>query len=177
MTPSSAHFQAREVQTLDAGFRQLYTPPGAVPLPPPDQPSRLATLKKGQTVTPRQVRVVRHPPPPSPAMSEADLIRALRTHRIGRPATYATIIQTLLDREYVIPLEGGKLRTTPRGQAVCDFLVTHYPALTEYGFTAALEARLDDLAQGRQSYLETVQALWQVLPHHAEKPQKEAPKI
>lgn len=172
--PPQSRLKAQEIQTLEAGFRQLYTPPGATPLPPPDQPSRLAHLKKGQTVTPRQVRVVRHPPPPRPAMSEAQLIRALRTHRIGRPATYATIIQTLLDREYVRPLEGGKLRTTPRGQAVCDFLVAHYPTLTEYGFTAEMEARLDDLAQGRRGYVETVQALWQALPHPSEA--KETPK-
>lgn len=172
ITPS--RLQAREIQTLEAGFRQLYTPPGAVPLPPPDQPSHLATLKKGQRVAPRQVRVTCHPPPPRRAMSEAELIRALRTHRIGRPATYASILQTLFDREYAIALEGGKLCTTSRGQAVCTYLVDTYPFLTDYGFTAEMEAHLDDLAQGRRGYVETVQALWQVLPHDL--PRKETPK-
>ncbi len=163
-TPPKPRLKAQEIQTLDAGFRQLYTPPGATPLPPPDQPSRLATLKKGHTVTPRQVRVLRHPPPPPPAMREADLIRALRTRRIGRPATYAAIIATLLDREYAIQIEGGKLRTTSRGQAVCDFLVMQFPKLVAYEFTAEMEAHLDDLAHGRRGYVETVQALWTALP-------------
>jgi len=162
---SPHRLKAQEIQTLEAGFRQLYTPVGAPPLPPPQTPSRLATLKRGQTVAPRQVRVIRHRPPPPPAMREADLIRALRTHRIGRPATYAAILATLLDREYAVRVEGGKLRTTSRGQAVCDFLVAHFPALTDYGFTAEMEAHLDDLAQGRRGYVETVQALWQLLPH------------
>lgn len=173
MTTLPARFQAHEVQTLDAGFRQLYTPAGTIPLPPPDQPSRLANLQKGHRVTPRHVRVIRHPPPPPPSMSEAQLIRALRTHRIGRPATYAAIITTLLDRGYVLRNEDGNLCSTSRGKTVCDFLVKHYPTLTDFGFTAAMEARLDDLAHGRRGYVETVQALWEVLPH-LEHPRKEA---
>ncbi len=175
-TSLKPRLKAQEIQTLDAGFRQLYTPPGAIPLPPPDQPARLATLKKGQRITPREVRVVRHPPPPSPAMTEGELIRALRSHRLGRPATFATIIQTLLDRQYVLPFESGKLRTTPRGQAVCDFLVAHYPALTDLGFTAQMEAHLDDLAYGRRGYVETVQALWQALPHTSVSPKETSKK-
>lgn len=165
MTPSPPRLKAQENQTLEAGFRQVYTPAGAPPLPPAQPPARLADLKKGQRVTPRQIRVFRQPPPPPPTMCEADLIRALRMRGIGRPATYAAIIATLLAREYAGRVEGGKLRTTARGRAVCDFLVTHYPALTAYAFTAAMEARLDDLAQGRRGYVETVQALWDALPH------------
>ncbi len=153
---------AIEKEVLDPGFRHVYTPPEQEPFSP-SQPSKLAGLKKGQRVQPQNIRIHRNPPPPRPAMHEAELFRALRTHKIGRPATYAVIIETLLARRYVLRDETGKLHPTPCGRAVCTFLVNHFPTLCAYEFTAQMEAALDEVAHGRRGYLEVVQALWLTL--------------
>lgn len=153
---------ATEKELLDPGFRQVYTPPGQDPLLA-SQPSKLARLKKGQRVQPQTVRVLRHPPPPLPALHEAELIKALRTHKIGRPATYAVIIETLLARRYALCDETGKLHPTPRGREVCAFLVNQFPTLCAYEFTAQMEGALDDIAHGQRSYMKVLEELWKSL--------------
>lgn len=153
---------ATEKELLDPGFHQVYTPPGKDPLLPSQAP-KLAKLKKGQRIQPKNVQILRHPPLPLPAMHEAELIRALRTRKIGRPATYPIIIETLLARRYVTRDELGKLHPTPRGREVCAFLMKQFPALCAYEFTARMEAALDGVAHGRRNYVEVVGALWAAL--------------
>lgn len=164
------HLTATSKEVLDPGFRQIFTPPGQAPLPASQ--SAIARLKKGQRVHPRTVHVRRNPPPPPPMMHEAALIQALRTHKIGRPATYALIIETLLARRYVIREETGQLHTTPRGREVCAFLVQHFPTLCAYEFTSQMETALDEIAHGRRTYREVVGEMWNALPQEtpAEKP-------
>ncbi|NUM48015.1 MAG: hypothetical protein HUU38_25195 [Anaerolineales bacterium] len=163
---------AAEKILLDPGFRQVFTPPGQDPLLV-SRPTQFAGLKKGQSVQPRAVHMRRNPPPPPPAMHEAALIQALRTRKIGRPATYALIIETLLTRRYVTRGETGKLHTTPRGREVCAFLVQHFPVLCAYEFTAQMETILDEIAHGQRTYAEGIGALWTALPHETKPTRKE----
>ena len=121
--------QAREKIVLEAGFRQAYTPSAKA-----DElsvirveESRLKNLKKRQRVTPHQVRIRKEIPPQG--LTEAELLRMLHFHGIGRPATYAGIVETLLRRAYVVHGEDGTLQVTERGQQVCDFLVQNYPEI------------------------------------------------
>jgi DNA topoisomerase I len=158
---------ATEKELLDPGFRQVYTVPGQDPLPV-SQPSKLAGLKKGQRIHPQIVRTRRHLSPPLPAMHEAELIKALRTRKIGRPATYVLIIETLLARRYAMRDETGKLCPTPRGREVCAFLVNHFSALCAYEFTVEMEGALDAMANGRVFYVEVVGKLWQTLQEEAQ---------
>ena len=85
---------------------------------------------------------------PPPRYSEAALIKALESDNIGRPSTYATILRTIQDRDYV-KREKGKLVPTELGFSVCDFLVAKLPQLFNVGFTAQMEQQLDDIEEGK----------------------------
>ena len=85
---------------------------------------------------------------PPPRYSEAALIKALESDNIGRPSTYATILRTIQDRDYV-KKEKGKLAPTELGFSVCDFLVAKLPQLFNVGFTAEMEQQLDDIEEGK----------------------------
>ena len=85
---------------------------------------------------------------PPPRYSEAALIKALESDNIGRPSTYATILRTIQDRDYV-KKEKGKLVPTELGFSVCDFLVAKLPQLFNVGFTAEMEQKLDDVEEGK----------------------------
>ena len=85
---------------------------------------------------------------PPPRYSEAGLIKALESDNIGRPSTYATILRTIQDRDYV-KKEKGKLVPTELGFSVCDFLVAKLPQLFNVGFTAEMEQKLDDVEEGK----------------------------
>ena len=85
---------------------------------------------------------------PPPRFSEAALIKALEENGIGRPSTYATILRTIQDRDYV-SREQGKLVPTELGFSVNDFLVSRLPALFDIGFTAQMETELDEVEEGK----------------------------
>ena len=84
---------------------------------------------------------------PPPRYNEASLIKTLEKLGIGRPSTYAPIITTIQTRSYVEKVE-GKFKPTPVGIAVSDFLVTNFPDIVDYSFTAEMEDELDDIAKG-----------------------------
>jgi len=96
---------------------------------------------------------------PPKRYSEAGLIKALEEKGIGRPSTYATIITTLYNREYV---ERDKriLRPTSTGMEVNDFLIERLPALFEVGFTARMEEELDDIEEGKLPWTEMISSFY-----------------
>src|SRR3712207_5550826 len=83
--------------------------------------------------------------------TEATLVKALEAQGIGRPSTYATILSTVLDRTY-LEKDGKALRPTDLGGAVSDLLVAHFPEVVDPGFTARLEAQLDEIAAGKRTW-------------------------
>jgi|GEM_PF-1303899 len=147
-------------QLLESGFRRLYNPARVDPSTPPllADLAPLLALKKGQIVQPRQVTVRRRQA--VAGMHEADLIRLLQEHNIGRPSTYADTIQALLERGYASRSAGGMLSSTERGRKVCAFLVETFPQLFSLSFTARMETRLDEIASGKATYTELVAAFW-----------------
>jgi DNA topoisomerase-1 len=84
---------------------------------------------------------------PLPRYTEATLIKALEQKGIGRPSTYAPIISTIMDREYVFK-DGGKLRPEEIGIIVNDLLVSNFPNIIDFNFTARMETDLDEIAKG-----------------------------
>ena len=84
---------------------------------------------------------------PPPRYTEATLIKALEQKGIGRPSTYAPILSTIQDREYVYK-DAGKLRPEEIGMVVTDLLVANFPNIVDYNFTAKMEEELDEIAQG-----------------------------
>ena len=85
---------------------------------------------------------------PPPRFSEASLIRELESNGIGRPSTYATIVNTIQERNYVLK-DQGRLHPSELGFKVNDFLVKTLPDLFQVGFTAEMETRLDEIEEGK----------------------------
>jgi DNA topoisomerase-1 len=96
---------------------------------------------------------------PPPHFTEASLIKTLEKLGIGRPSTYATIIRTIVTREYV-ERQRKSLLATMLGFVVCDFLVAQFPDLFAVGFTAEMEEDLDRIARGERGWVEVMAAFY-----------------
>jgi DNA topoisomerase-1 len=97
---------------------------------------------------------------PPPRFSEASLVKALEEHGIGRPSTYASIISTLKDREYV-DMDGRRFIPTDIGKIVNNFLSSNFGEYVDYGFTAAMEDELDAISRGEEAWTDPLQKFWQ----------------
>ncbi|SUE44312.1 type I DNA topoisomerase [Roseomonas gilardii] len=111
------------------------------------------SLKRGE-VTPEQ-----HFTQPPPRYSEASLVKKMEELGIGRPSTYASILQTLQDRSYV-KLEKRRFQPEDRGRLVTAFLVAFFERYVDTNFTAALEEKLDDISGGRADWREVMAEFW-----------------
>ena len=111
----------------------------------------LGSLKTGDPLTIRDFKTEQKFTEPPPRYSEAALIKELEENGIGRPSTYATILRTIQDRDYV-NREQGKLIPTELGFSVNDFLVERLPELFDVGFTARMEQELDEIEEGKVSW-------------------------
>jgi len=100
---------------------------------------------------------------PPPRYTEATLIRALEQKGIGRPSTYAPILSTIQERDYVHKID-GKFRPTELGITVNDILTAHFPKIVDPGFTAQMEGQLDEIAQGKHEWVATLKEFY--LPFH-----------
>jgi DNA topoisomerase-1 len=119
----------------------------------------LPAMKDGDVVTLIKVQGDQHFTEPPPRFSEASLVKALEEHGIGRPSTYATIISTLKDREYV-DMDNRRFIPTDIGKIVGSFLSKHFHKYVEYGFTAALEDELDAVSRGEENWTEPLKKFW-----------------
>src|SRR3954469_13483129 len=119
----------------------------------------LPAMKDGDVVTLLNVHGDQHFTEPPPRFSEASLVKALEEHGIGRPSTYATIISTLKDREYV-DMDNRRFIPTDIGKIVGGFLSKHFHKYVEYGFTAALEDELDAVSRGEENWTEPLRKFW-----------------
>ncbi|MDA8162176.1 MAG: type I DNA topoisomerase, partial [Desulfobacteraceae bacterium] len=96
---------------------------------------------------------------PPPRFSEASLIKTLEENGIGRPSTYAAILSTIQEKEYV-RMEQGHLLPTELGFVVTDLLVGHFTEILDTGFTADMERRLDEIEEGKISWLEVLSGFY-----------------
>jgi len=131
----------------------------------------LPPFAEGDTVQLVRLRGSQHFTEPPPRYSEASLVKALEEHGIGRPSTYASIISTLKDREYV-DMDSRRFIPTDIGKIVNNFLSTHFGKYVEYGFTASMEDELDAVSRGEEDWTEPLQKFWQPfidLVEHTEK--------
>lgn len=99
---------------------------------------------------------------PPPRFNEASLIKALEEHGIGRPSTYAPIISTILDRTYV-RLEQKRFFPTNLGRLVNDILKKHFANIVDIEFTAAVEEKLDQVAEGKENWTKVVNEFYRPL--------------
>ena len=96
---------------------------------------------------------------PPPRFNEATLVKALEEYGIGRPSTYASIIKTLKDREYVT-IDQRRFLPTDTGEIVNKFLTEHFTQYVDYDFTAKLEDQLDDIASGKRQWIPVMDKFW-----------------
>jgi DNA topoisomerase I len=121
--------------------------------------SRLPALEEGQRVSLAQIRAEQHFTEPPPRYTEASLVKTLEAHGIGRPSTYANIITTLVQREYVELLE-RRFHPTDVGKVVNRFLTEHFTRYVDYDFTARLEDELDEVSRGEKDWLPVMREFW-----------------
>ena len=120
----------------------------------------LPPLEEKQTVRLDQIRNEQHFTEPPPRYTEASLVKTLEEFGIGRPSTYASIISTLLAREYV-DLEKKRFQPTDIGRIVNTFLTDHFSSYVDYEFTARLEDDLDAVSRGEQEWIPLLREFWQ----------------
>jgi len=96
---------------------------------------------------------------PPPRYTEATLIKALEQKGIGRPSTYAPILSTIQERDYVNKAD-GKFHPTELGTTVNKILTAHFPKIVDPGFTAQMEEQLDEIAQGKHVWIATLQEFY-----------------
>lgn len=113
----------------------------------------LPDMKEGDTFKLIKVDPAQHFTKPTPRYGEASLVRELEKRSIGRPSTYAAIISTIQDRGYV-RLENKRFYAEKMGDIVTQRLKASFAELLDYGFTASMEERLDDVAQGKLEWHE-----------------------
>ena len=115
----------------------------------------LPKFTKGQKLELKGMRSEEKETVPPPRYSEAGLIKELEKRGIGRPSTYASIIKTLEDRDYVNKLNKA-LFPTDTGEVVSTFLENHFASYISDSFTAEMEDKLDEIANGDRTYLKTL---------------------
>jgi DNA topoisomerase-1 len=113
----------------------------------------------GEAVPLQAVNADQHFTEPPPRYSEASLVKTLEEYGIGRPSTYASIIQVLLNREYVI-LDSRRFKPTDVGRAVAKFLSGHFARYVDYDFTARLEDELDAVSRGEEDWVPLLEKFW-----------------
>jgi DNA topoisomerase I len=124
-----------------------------------DAERRLPPLEKDQSLVAERLEAAGHETKPPARYTEASLVKALEELGIGRPSTYASIMQTIQDRGYVFK-RGQALIPSFTAFAVVGLLERHYPRLVDYGFTATMEDELDEIAAGEAARVEFLRAFY-----------------
>ena len=115
--------------------------------------------KEDDETAPEPVRPEQHFTQPPPRYTEATLVRQLEEENIGRPSTYATIVGTIVSREYV-ERDKGRLKPTDLGKAVNGLLIETFPDIFNVGFTSTMEDELDGIEDGKADWHKVVKDFW-----------------
>ncbi len=151
-------FRANGSTIVDPGFIAVYQEDVDDKKPDNDDKT-LPPLEQGDKPALNEIRAEQHFTEPPPRYSEASLVKTLEEYGIGRPSTYASIISTLLQREYV-ELDRKRFIPTDVGRIVNKFLTEHFTDYVDYDFTAKLEDQLDSIARGEQDWVPVLDQFW-----------------
>ena len=125
-----------------------------------DKELTLPKFEKGEKVKLNDIIIKAHSTEPPPRFTEASLVKALEKYGIGRPSTYASIISTLQQRQYV-ETEKKRFIPTDKGRIVNKFLTEYFKKYVEYSYTAGLEKELDEIAHNKNDYLSVLNNFWE----------------
>jgi DNA topoisomerase I len=140
------------------GFFALYQE-GRDEDPDDEEARRLPAMNAGERLAKRAIAATQHFTEPPPRYSEASLVKRLEELGIGRPSTYASILQVLKDRKYV-RLDKRRLYPEDRGRIVVAFLESFFAKYVEYDFTAGLEEQLDLISNNEVAWRDVLRDFW-----------------
>ncbi len=124
-----------------------------------DDEGRLPQIMQGEAVDKRSVTPAQSFTQPPPRYTEATLVKRMEELGIGRPSTYASVLTTIVDREYVRK-DKNRLIPEDKGRLVTAFLTNYFRKYVEYDFTADLETELDDVSAGDRDYKDVLTRFW-----------------
>ena len=157
---SEHSFRASGTTVVDPGFLAVYEEgKDSKSAEDEDEGRKLPSMKIGDRVPLERIHADQHFTQPPPRFTEAALVKALEEYGIGRPSTYASIIQTLQFRKYV-EMEGRSFRPSDVGRAVSKFLSSHFTQYVDYDFTAKLEDELDAVSRGEEEWVPLMEKFW-----------------
>jgi len=138
--------------------------------------TELPLLKKGETLSLKDLLSLKHFTQPLARYTEATLIKALEENGIGRPSTYAPILSTIQERGYILKDEKRRLFPTELGLVVNNLLVEHFPNIVDVGFTADMEKNLDKIAEGKKTWVPMLKEFYQPFEENLKKKYEEVLK-
>ncbi len=159
-------FRATGSTIRSPGFMAVYRE-GVDDAKSADDDRLLPEMEEGDRVTLNEIHSAQHFTEPPPRFTEASLVKTLEEFGIGRPSTYASIISTLVSREYV-ELESRRFRPTDVGRIVNGFLTQHFGQYVDYDFTARLEDDLDAISRGEREWIPLLSGFWETFHKQVE---------
>ena len=151
-------FRANGSVLVKPGFMTVYQE-GKDDITDDDGDRLLPEIATGDVISLDELRPEQHFTEPPPRFTEASLVKTLEEYGIGRPSTYASIIATLKNREYV-EMDGKRFIPTDIGRIVNGFLTEHFTQYVDYDFTARLEDDLDAISLGEEELLPVLERFW-----------------
>lgn len=161
-------FKAQAIKQKFDGFEKVY---GEA-----EKDKILPEMLEGDEVLLKQVNPEQHFTQPPPRYTEGTLIKKLETNGVGRPSTYATIVSTLFERQYVNRQE-GKLHPTELGFLVNDILIPRFDNIFEVGFTKEMEDELDKVESGKEEWRKVIKRFYGPFNEDLEKMKEELPEL
>jgi DNA topoisomerase-1 len=170
--PEGIRFRATGSTVAEPGFMRVYLEGRDDSKNADDDEERLLPpLERGDWVEVLAIRPEQHFTEPPPRYSEASLVKALEEFGIGRPSTYASIISTLQDRDYVT-LENKRFQPTDVGRVVNKFLTAYFTSYVDYDFTARLEDSLDAVSRGEGDWIPVLEQFWKAFKERVDDTQE-----
>ena len=152
-------FRANGSILVEPGFMAVYKEGRDDPGKDDDGDRLLPNIEEGDTISLDELRPEQHFTEPPPRFTEASLVKTLEEYGIGRPSTYASIIATLKNREYV-EIDSKRFFPTDIGRIVNGFLTDHFSQYVDYDFTAKLEDDLDEVSLGKKDWVPLLDNFW-----------------
>ncbi len=152
-------FRANGQTLVNPGFLAVYQEGRDEKPGEDDEELELPPLEVGDLLNLQEIMIAQHFTEPPPRFSEAALIKSLEEQGIGRPSTYASIISTLQEREYV-RMDRKRFIPTDVGRIVNKFLTQYFTSYVDYQFTARLEDELDAIARGEKNWVPVLEDFW-----------------
>ncbi len=159
VTPDAATFRANGSVLVEPGFIAVYQEGDDSEDKSDDGDRRLPDITEGEVIALEKIATDQHFTEPPPRFTEASLVKTLEEYGIGRPSTYANIISTLKNREYV-EMDGKRFIPTDMGRIVNTFLTEHFTQYVDYDFTARLEDDLDEISLGKKQWKPLMHEFW-----------------